>query len=182
MKVCRYCGKEFKRDHLHARHERVQCKSKPEAREPDHAKHIELARRLVEQNREESLNDRVSDIKRKNREEAEVLHKNVIKLKNRDSLYAYKCVYCDEGFEYEREKVDHEKGCVYREGDDDRGEMERLRDEVSLCRRELERMQGLLSEMRKKVELVELVKGQLMDLKEIEFQLKLFKNATLKVR
>jgi hypothetical protein len=180
MKVCKYCGKKFEREHLHARHERVQCKKRLPSKPPEHSKHIELARKLVEQNRSE-VEGEMTEIQKRNIEEAESLHRNVILLKNTKHCYEFKCKHCGEGFEYERECVEHEVTCIYSSNTStEKGELERLREEVMLQRREMKHLQDKVTQLRDKVELVEQVEQQLRDLKEIEFHLALFKNATLK--
>lgn len=118
--TCNYCAKPFKYEHIHFRHEKFQCRMKKKKMvEPNPVKQIEQAEFLVKQYLEElkSASPENISLVQRNLDEAITLNKLTITLKNSKPYYCFKCVHCDEGFEFEREKINHQLSCFWKEND-----------------------------------------------------------------
>lgn len=203
---CRFCDRVFKIEHLHARHERCQCRKR--ATGPiDYREQIEKTGHQLVDCYNEFLAMEDEDKKDELREvlkEALSQNRALIALKNLRSYYKFKCEHCDEGFEYERERMRHENDCVYtkfdkttdtamekqhiqiqpKKKDGDvvglKTAVDEITKELSLIRREIQQLQEGHTKLRELCTVVTEVRDQLEDLKDLKFQLALFKAAALK--
>ena len=164
---CKYCNKTFDREYIWVRHQTRQCKKKPK-------KEVELP------NFRELIKNSETIIKNKHdhTEPAVVNNKDMIMLKNLNKWFEFKCKFCNEGFEYESQRLQHQTTCFHRpptEIEHDKSEIQQLKDTVKQLRFELSHLQDKVSILREKTNLVDDVRQELLNLKDIAFHLKLFK-------
>ena len=110
MRSCRYCHKDFKREHIFSRHERIHCTKRIKPIRPDIHSQIEKSELLIKQY-EDELASSHSDLVQKNLDEALKLHMSIIMLKNNHSYFSFKCSHCSEGFEWNQQRRSHEPSC-----------------------------------------------------------------------
>ena len=117
---CKYCNEKFRYEHIHKRHETDHCLK----RYGDCDNYRELIQETTD--RVNKLYDDFNtnslfDIKEAISEViTDEMHdiSTYIAVKNLDRVYHFKCIYCKEGFEYEREQLLHQHDCVYTKFDD----------------------------------------------------------------
>lgn len=220
IKTCKYCGKTFTLDHIYTRHEQSQCpkKHRSKDRSPDNANVVKNARTLLSK-QEKELEQELKQNKQNKQnisalkssiDESKRMHDLTIDLKNTNKAYIFHCIHCNEGFEFEREQINHQKLCIRRDKTKDipnspvktkisinkskrptinelqkniislKNIIEEQQKEIELQKREITHVQKNYKKIRKEIELVRNVKEQLKQLNDVKFQLRLFSTATLR--
>lgn len=215
IKTCKYCNKTFTLDHIYTRHEQSQCPKKPKSkdRSPDNANVVKNARTLLykqEKELEQELSNNTSNKQniaalKSSINESKRMHDLTIDLKNTNKAYVFHCKYCNEGFEFERQQINHQKSCIRRTSKSPpqtkisintykkptinqlnktiielKNIIEKQQHEIELQKREITHVQKNYKKIRKEIELVRSVKEQLKQLNDVKFQLRLFSTATLR--
>ena len=181
QKKCKFCHKTFSREHIWMRHQMNQCpkKSKLPPPKPDFRLQIDNTEKLITHlGSNNSAN------------EAKKLNKAMIMLKNSNPYYKFKCDICHEGFEFQSEKTLHQKNCFHKpkknnhnnhnNDNNDNTDISSLQNTVKLMATDIQDLKDKIIEFRKDLEIIQQVKQQLLDLKEIAFHLRLFKMSSLK--
>ena len=176
-KKCKFCNKTFSREHIWLRHQFSQCplKSKSPPNKPDFRKQIENSELLIKQ-----LKDNNSPST-----QAEKLNEAMIMLKNSNSYYKFKCTFCNEGFEFNNDLLLHKNTCFHKPAQFKPDpipqlSLDTITKQLILISNDLKDMKQKIIEFRQEIEIVQQVKQQLLDLKEIAFHLRLFKMSSLK--
>lgn len=176
LKKCKFCNKTFSREHIWIRHQMSQCprKSKLPPNKPNFRTQIQNSEKLITQ-----LNNNNSSTN-----EAKKLNEAMIMLKNSNPYYKFKCNICNEGFEFNSEKILHQKICFHRNDNthdnSQISQISQILQDIDLIKTDISDFKNKIIEFRKELEIVQQVKQQLIDLKEIAFHLRLFKMSSLK--
>lgn len=220
-KKCKFCGRTFRLDHILTRHEQSQCPNKPKPRDrsPENKKVVINARTLLSKQQQDLKKELAKGADPKapnivalkgNIDESKRMHDLTIELKNTNKAYSFHCSYCNEGFEFEREMINHMKLCIRKPSPAKiaitkkptstptpasitkntpssdslvlklQEQVKQLQEESALQKREIEHIQQAYKQVRKDMLLVRNVEEQLQQLHDIKFQLRLFSTATLR--
>jgi hypothetical protein len=117
--TCKFCNAPFRYEHVRTRHESTHCLKRKQITTNYRENIQEITDRINKLHRD-FFKESMFDIKDAASEVlTDELHEinTLIAVKNLNRIYQYKCSECNEGFEYERQQLEHQLTCVFRKFD-----------------------------------------------------------------